>query len=74
MSTMVAVASGDPTQIRRWEASLRRASIAYIVAKPLKPAATDPDFRAEVWVDQGDADEARIVMRRSGVKDEPTMW
>jgi hypothetical protein len=71
---MVAIASGGRTQIRRWEASLRQASIEYIVAKPLVAPVSAPDFRAEVWVDQRDAEKARTVLRHSCMKDELTMW
>jgi hypothetical protein len=74
MSTMVAVASGNRTQIRRWEASLRGASIECLVAKPTAAAEADSTSRAELWVAEGDAERARTVLQRLCVKDELTMW
>ena len=74
LNNMVAVASGSKTQVGRWANCLKRAAIEYVVAEPFGPEAADPDFRAEVWVAEEDADEARVILQRSTVKGDSNLW
>jgi hypothetical protein len=69
---MIAVASGTPALVSRWSQELRKAVILYSVRQPVE--SDGQPNHAEIWVETGDAEEARTALMRVKKRGESLLW